>query len=870
MDPALPSQMEPDLPERTVIEPQARRRRRRRRSQDRTPPLHSRFDVLTEALLIFLVIFTPWAFGTTQLWAIFATNLACYSLGLLLVGKWMIRRILPYYPPRWDSDVVVAVQSGIAQSQPRTPDPGTRILAGVTLLFLGYVLVSALNARAAYADTTQSFVYLREPWRWLPFSYNRGATWFAFAQYLALACVFWSVRDWLLHRSPSDMKEDEAPAWANHGTPIIIPARLRRLLWVIALNAVLLAVVSILQRGAGTDKLLWLARTARGNRPELIFGPWAYRGNAATYFNLIWPVCLAFWIWSQERAGRLMVHRRMGRFDGPQLILLPCVVFAGVCPMISGSRGGAVISVVGALTAAALVLLISRREVSRAARWLTTGGILVAGVAAFVGGWSTIRERLSRPDTRFPTHIDAGTNDFSLLIRMRVPEGIDGHWHGLVGLGQSARNNNEPRAVQVVMGGPNNVFMVQFLGAARTNSIRFVTTNLLSENLDREVTLAVVRREGVELYLNGSRVDANIVKQGNAPGWNTEVHTRHFFVFDSHISEVALVDFGLTADEVKEASSGPLQGLEERLLTRGQSEASEPQVTPSTLTPGTTIETIERSSTPGMSWLSLQRTTAETGAVGFSTKINTPDTALHGPVRVRFRAWNPGNSPIVIGASIDGGPRGLIELQPRAEQVVAIPCRAPHGAPPQEVAVALVDQDGELREDLTAGTHLVLREFRVQPGGQIVTRKLAQQFRIFELSDRMSGRNEIYENALKMLRDYSLWGSGAGSFVSLYQLYMTPGQDWAAYLHNDWLESRITLGIVGFSLLVVGLVTLFLRSWLGSGLSTLRIVIALWWLALAGCLVHARFDFPFQIYSVVFLFVLLCAILMALTGRRQS
>ncbi len=36
------------------------------------------------------------------------------------------------------------------------------------------------------------------------------------------------------------------------------------------------------------------------------------------------------------------------------------------------------------------------------------------------------------------------------------------------------------------------------------------------------------------------------------------------------------------------------------------------------------------------------------------------------------------------------------------------------------------------------------------------------------------------------------------------------------------------------------------------------------WLALNGCLIYAAADFPFQIYSILFLFLLLCALLSGL------
>jgi hypothetical protein len=43
--------------------------------------------------------------------------------------------------------------------------------------------------------------------------------------------------------------------------------------------------------------------------------------------------------------------------------------------------------------------------------------------------------------------------------------------------------------------------------------------------------------------------------------------------------------------------------------------------------------------------------------------------------------------------------------------------------------------------------------------------------------------------------------------------------------------------------------------------------VLLLWVALSGCLVQARFDFPFQIYSIVLLFLLYCALPSTLSRR---
>src|SRR5205823_6111696 len=59
---------------------------------------------LAEALIYLMVIFTPWAFGTTQPWSIWTMNLGGCFLGLLLAIKMAIRRLKGYRPGRWSED----------------------------------------------------------------------------------------------------------------------------------------------------------------------------------------------------------------------------------------------------------------------------------------------------------------------------------------------------------------------------------------------------------------------------------------------------------------------------------------------------------------------------------------------------------------------------------------------------------------------------------------------------------------------------------------------------------------------------------------------------------------------------------------------
>ena len=112
------------------------------------------------------------------------------------------------------------------------------------------------------------------------------------------------------------------------------------------------------------------------------------------------------------------------------------------------------------------------------------------------------------------------------------------------------------------------------------------------------------------------------------------------------------------------------------------------------------------------------------------------------------------------------------------------------------------------------------------------------------------GRERMYAAAQPMARDYPLFGTGPGTFATVFQLYRYSYDTfWPEQLHNDWLETLITFGWLGLGLLLAALAVVGLR-WLAPGRSGGdRRLAAMAWLALGGCLVEARFDFPFQVHS---------------------
>src|ERR1043166_3116342 len=68
------------------------------------PPIYFFCDRLSAYVIYAMVIFSPWAFGTTQEWAMWVMNCAGYALGLLLFIKLGIRRMSHCLADRWDED----------------------------------------------------------------------------------------------------------------------------------------------------------------------------------------------------------------------------------------------------------------------------------------------------------------------------------------------------------------------------------------------------------------------------------------------------------------------------------------------------------------------------------------------------------------------------------------------------------------------------------------------------------------------------------------------------------------------------------------------------------------------------------------------
>jgi O-antigen ligase len=373
----------------------------------RIPGSYRICDGFSEAIIYFIVIFNPWAFGTTQAWSIWTVNIASYGLGFLLFFKWIIKKNTGFHPSRWDED-----RGHLSEEEFEGRKKRSRLISRIALCATGVIwiwcVVSWINARAEFHFTFDihqfRFEYFEDSISWLPHTYAKSFTEKAVWEYLGYALFFWALRDWLLGKTWKEVKGVSRKKSGfrpepirQKGLPSFIPglsSRTHRLLWVLCINGALVALEGILQRLSGSDKLLWMVQPTINKLNLAQFGPYAYRSSAAQFFNLIWPICLGFWwlLFKKANFDQAGGHR-IGK--SPYPILMPCAVLMAAAPIISTSRGGAVVSVIMMLMSLGILVLANRGGSRLAAYSVITIMMAALGMAGYLG-WDNLEKRLER------------------------------------------------------------------------------------------------------------------------------------------------------------------------------------------------------------------------------------------------------------------------------------------------------------------------------------------------------------------------------------------------------------------------------------------------------------------------------------------
>ena len=137
--------------------------------------------------------------------------------------------------------------------------------------------------------------------------------------------------------------------------------------------------------------------------------------------------------------------------------------------------------------------------------------------------------------------------------------------------------------------------------------------------------------------------------------------------------------------------------------------------------------------------------------------------------------------------------------------------------------------------------------------------------------DSLPNRTAVDAVTQRMAGEAGLLGTGAGSYSGLYSLYRSgPDEPWLAHAHNDWMESRITLGVFGTALLSSSLVLLVIAWRSNRGLRAPQEFFWMLGASLSAGLIHALFEYPFQVPALAFLFILLAAVGLASAGSGKD
>jgi O-antigen ligase len=146
------------------------------------------------------------------------------------------------------------------------------------------------------------------------------------------------------------------------------------------------------------------------------------------------------------------------------------------------------------------------------------------------------------------------------------------------------------------------------------------------------------------------------------------------------------------------------------------------------------------------------------------------------------------------------------------------------------------------------------------------------QQRLTETSLQQESRDEVIRDAIPMVLDYPLTGTGAGSFYSTFPAYKTTDLHYFYdHAHNDFLQMTIEYGIPGSSILALLVIFAFYKSvramrkrqnsiFKGTSFACCMVII--------GMLLHMTVDFPLQAFANASYFVIFLALSMIVSSLK--
>jgi O-antigen ligase len=145
-----------------------------------------------------------------------------------------------------------------------------------------------------------------------------------------------------------------------------------------------------------------------------------------------------------------------------------------------------------------------------------------------------------------------------------------------------------------------------------------------------------------------------------------------------------------------------------------------------------------------------------------------------------------------------------------------------------------------------------------------------------EATTSVESRQEMLVTTMRAIGDFLPWGSGLGSFRSVYHLYESRDQISTTYVihaHDDYLELALELGVAGILLIIAFLAWWARAVWRAWRDADAGIYARAASIATAAILVHSLVDFPLRTAAIDAAFAMCLALLIdrrAPVARERS
>ncbi|MDE2320515.1 MAG: O-antigen ligase family protein [candidate division NC10 bacterium] len=304
------------------------------------------FDRLLPWMLAALLIFTPLAFGTVEVWSIAIAELLVLFMGVI----WTLRMI----------------RDGAIEFQPTALNTPVFLLLTLMLLQMLPLPLSAIRllSPAAYSVYIDGASALNLQMGWRTISLDPIATREEFLRVLAYVALFW-----ILFNNFRERREIE------------------RVIVIIIGMGLFLAVLGITQLFSGGGKIYWVHVLPYGGLP---FGPYVNRNHFAGYMEIAIPLTIGYLlVQAPVRKGRLTIRQRFLLWTSQQtsksVLLMFAAIFMGAALLLTGSRGG-LVSFVGSMVFFVVMATMRRASHSKGRRLALAFFGLVLIAAVWMGG----------------------------------------------------------------------------------------------------------------------------------------------------------------------------------------------------------------------------------------------------------------------------------------------------------------------------------------------------------------------------------------------------------------------------------------------------------------------------------------------------